>query len=302
MATDVKSAPAVLSALDSRGYDTSSLSPIGVRPPLGTYLRELWGRRHFIWMDSRHRQNTKNARTRLGNVWFVLQPLLNGAIYFVMFGLILTRARGDVENFAAYVVIGILMFQSTMRSISSGPGIIRGGSSMIRAFSFPRAALPISAELKDALQMRFTLPVVLVMIMVIPPNEMPGAAWLLVLPIFALQTILNMGITFLMARLGFELPDLSQLMSVISRLLMYGSGVIFPIDQLLDRPGVPALLPFLVEANPIFHMLKLYRAALIDNASAPLASWLIFGGWAIGLLIIGFLAFWHGEAKYGDDR
>lgn len=232
----------------------------------------------------------------------MLQPLCNAAIYYVIFGLIITGARGGIENYAAFVVIGILMFQSTMRSVSTGPGIIRGGASMIRAFSFPQAAVPLSAELKDALQMRFTLPVALFMIMVIPPNEMPGLAWLLVIPIFVLQTILNMGITFLMARLGFELPDLTQIMSVVSRLLMYGSGVIFPIDRLLESSSVPAIIPFLVEINPIFHMLKLYRAALIDNTSAPLGSWLIFGGWAIGLLIVGFLAFWHGEAKYGDDR
>src|SRR5699024_5026685 len=124
--SDVKQPPEVVSALESHGMDALGLSPIGVRPPLDQYLRELWGRRHFIWMDSRHRLATKNARNRLGRVWLVLRPTFDALLYFVIFVLII-GARGGIENFAAYVVVGILMFQSTMRSVSQGPGLIRSG-------------------------------------------------------------------------------------------------------------------------------------------------------------------------------
>lgn len=172
---------------------------------------------------------------------------------------------------------------------------------MIRAFSFPRAAIPISWAIRDALQMRFTLPVALVMIMVIPPNEMPGWTWLLVVPIFALQMVLNLGIAFLLARVGFVFPDASQVMGVVARFLMYGSGVIFPVEHYLGRLDSP-LLELAIEANPIYHMLVLYRSALIDNSVAPIESWLVFGAWAVGLLLVGFLVFWEGEASYGDDR
>lgn len=298
---EARAASQVVQSLAARGLSTEGLSPVGVRPPLGEYLRELWDRRHFIWMDSRHRLATKNARNRLGRIWLVLRPVLDAALYFVVFGLIISGARGGIENFAAYVVVGILMFQSTMRSISQGPGLIRGGSAMIRAFSFPRAAIPVSWTIRDALQMRFTLPVALVMIMVIPPNEMPGLAWLLVVPIFALQMILNLGIALLLARIGFVFPDASQLMGVVARFLMYGSGVIFPVDRFLSRFD-NVLLELVIEANPIYHMLLMYRTALIDNAVPPLESWLVFGVWSVGLLIVGFLVFWQGEASYGDDR
>ena len=105
MESDVKQAPEVVRALEAQGMDASGLSPIGVRPPLDQYLQELWGRRHFIWMDSRHRLATKHARNRLGRIWLVLRPVLDAALYFVVFGLII-GARGGIENFAAYVVVG----------------------------------------------------------------------------------------------------------------------------------------------------------------------------------------------------
>ena len=297
MESDVKQAPEVVRALEAQGMDASGLSPIGVRPPLDQYLQELWGRRHFIWMDSRHRLATKHARNRLGRIWLVLRPVLDAALYFVVFGLII-GARGGIENFAAYVVVGILMFQSTMRSVSQGPGLIRSGSAMIRAFSFPRAAIPLSWEIRDALQMRFTLPVALVMIMVIPPHEMPGWTWLLVVPIFALQMILNLGIAFLLARVGFVFPDTSQLMGVVARFLMYGSGVIFPIERFLDNPVINAI----VQLNPVYQMIAMYRQVLMDGGVPPLESWLILTAWSLGLLLFGFLFFWRGEASYGGGQ
>lgn len=287
--------------LEAHGFATEGLSPVGVRPALDQYLRELWDRRHFIWMDSRHRLATQHSRNRLGRIWLILRPMLDAALYFIVFGVIISGARGGIENFAAYVVVGVLMFQSTMRSLSQGPGLIRGGGAMIRAFSFPRAAIPLSWVIRDGLQMRYTLPVALFMIMVIPPNEMPGLAWLLVVPIFALQMLLNLGIALLMSRIGFAFPDASQLMGVAARFLMYGSGVIFPVEHYLGRFDNP-LFDLAIEANPIYQMLRLYRSALIDNAAASLYSWLIFGAWSVGVLIVGFLVFWQGEARYGDER
>lgn len=297
MANDVKKAPQLVRALQDQGIDTSDLEPIGVRPRLGTYLVDLWERRHFIWMDARHRVATQNSRNRLGNVWLLLRPLLDAGLYFVIFGVVLHVTRG-IDNFAAYVVIGVLMFRSTMRSFSQGPGTLQSSKAMIRAFSFPRAALPISAEIRDALQTTYTMITLLVLIVAIPPHEWPQWSWFLVVPIFALQFVLDLGISFVLARIGFFVPDVAQLMTVVGRILMYGSGVIFPIDRFLTHPVVAQI----IQANPIYQMLAMYRQVLMNGTAPSLDSWLILGGWAFGLLIFGFLFFWRGEASYGGGQ
>ena len=74
--------------------------------------------------------------------------------YFVIFALILKVDRG-MENFPAFIIIGVLMFRSTMRR-SAEAHQLHSRKAMIRAFTFPRASLPISAEMRDALQMIFT--------------------------------------------------------------------------------------------------------------------------------------------------
>lgn len=298
MASDAKTAQKLVQALEARGLQADRLSPAGLRPTLDEYVAQLWERRHFIWVDARHRVLSQNSRNRLGSVWLLLRPLLDAAFYFLIFGLVLNVRREGIDNFGAYIIVGVLMFRATASSVTASPSILSSGKAMIRAFSFPRAAVPISAVLKDGLQMMWAVGAMLLMIAVIPPHEYPTVTWLLIIPLLSMQWILNLGISFVLARVGFRFPDTTQLMSFVSRVLMYGSGVIFPIDQMLTHPVATAI----IEANPIFQMLKMYRAVLLDGVVPAAESWMILGGWAGGLLLFGFLFFWRGEATYGDEQ
>ena len=116
MADDAKEAQLIVQSLRDRGLDPTGLAPIGVRPSLGNYLRSIWERRHFIWMDARHRVATSNSRNLLGRLWLVLRPMLEAAMYYVIFAEILDVTRG-MENFPGFIIIGVLMFRSTMREL-----------------------------------------------------------------------------------------------------------------------------------------------------------------------------------------
>lgn len=298
MADNAKEAQLISQALHDRGLDPTGLTPIGVRPPLGEYLRAIWERRHFIWMDARHRVATSNSRNLLGRLWLVLRPMMEAAMYYVIFAEILGVTRG-MENFPGFIIIGVLMFRSTMRAVSSSPSLLTSNKAMIRAFTFPRASLAVSAELRESMQMIFTTATMLVMIMVVPFHERPEYTWLLVPVIFLFQFFLNLGISLVMARIGFVFPDASQFMSVVGRMLMYGSGVIFPIDRFTDSNP---LIASLIEANPIYHMLVMYREVLMDGTVPSLDHWMILGGWAVGLTLVGLLFFWQGEESYGAEQ
>jgi len=283
-------------ALEARGQDPSDLFAIGVRPPLPEYLRQLWERRHFIWYDSRQRAATQESRSMLGNVWLILRPMLDAAFYWLIFGVLIGASRG-VENFPAFIVIGILMYRSTSSAITSGTGAMRAGKAMIRAFSFPRASIPISNVLQATLTAVITTISMCVAIILIPPHALPSITWFLMIPIFLMHMAMNLGITLITARIGFHLPDVSNLMSVISRILMYTSGVIFPIELFIDDPTIRSI----VMLNPLYRVIDMSRTVLIDGQVPGLDSWLILAAWIVVLVVGGFLYFWRGEEIYGRE-
>ncbi|MDO5663534.1 MAG: ABC transporter permease, partial [Brachybacterium sp.] len=279
------------------GLDPSNLFPIGVRPPLGVYLRQLWDRRRFIWYDSRQRTATANARNILGNLWLILRPLIDAAFYFLIFGVLLSRVVEGVENVAAFIVIGVLMFRATSAAIGGGASLMRNNRSMIRAFNFPRASIPVASVLRNTMTATFTMIAMLAVIWVAPPFAPPQLTWLLLPVIFTLQMLLNLGITLITARIGFHFPDMSNMLTVISRFLMYGSGVLFPIERFIANDTIREI----VMLNPLYRIIDMARVALIDGQLPALDSWLIVLAWTLALLIGGFLYFWRGEVSYGRE-
>ncbi len=272
------------------------LKPAGGRLPLGPYLAALWRRRHFIWRDVKSRVRTSNANERLGSLWLVLRPLLDAAFYGLIFGLVLKAGRGT-ENFVAFILIGIFMFQFTNAAISQSPGVIRQQRALIRAFSFPRAAIPVSLVIRQLLQAAPGFAVMLVLIWAIPPHEQPTLLWLFFPVLLGIQVLLNLGIALGLARFGHAIPDLGQFVSFVGRILLYASGVIFPIDRFVNHP----VALFVVELNPIYQFIDSYRMILMQGALPSFERWMTMLAWSIGTLVVGFLTFWLKEESYGRE-
>lgn len=110
------------------------------RPRFPVYLRQLWERRHFILTYATSRNVSKYSSSTLGQLWQVLTPLLNAAIYFLMFGLILGGGK-DIENYPAFLLTGMFIFTYTQRTVTAGAKSISSNLSLIRALHFPRASL-----------------------------------------------------------------------------------------------------------------------------------------------------------------
>ena len=168
---------------------------------------------------------------------------------------------------------------------------------MIRAFTFPRASIPIAAVIQAAMTAMFTMVVMCVAIIAIPPHAFPRVTWALLVPIFSLQTILNLGIMFITARIGFHLPDFANILGVFSRFLMYGSGVMFPITRFIHDPTAISI----VQLNPLYRIIDMTRTALIDGRVPDAGSWFIVFLWTVAVLVVGFVFFWRAEESYGRE-
>lgn len=271
------------------------LVPVGKRTSLRSYLAGLWDRRHFIIAESRAKMSGSTRQNLLGYGWLVLNPLLNALAFYLIFGVVL-GTKGGVENFIGYLVVGVFVFQYTSKCMTAGTGAIKAGASMIKAFQFPRAALPISTVLRNLLDFVPSVVVMVLLLIVVPPLEEITWRVVLIVPVLVLQTIFNVGLACFVARLGHIIPDISHLMNILSRFWLYGSGVFFSIDdKLANYPEFLAIM----RINPMYSYLELIRNSLLYGVDSPWWMWASGVAWAFGLLIVGFLFFWRGEESYG---
>ncbi|MEV4711145.1 ABC transporter permease [Micromonospora sp. NPDC049374] len=270
----------------------------GERPSIVAYSGQLWRYRHFISAYSHAKLTASFSNARLGQLWQVLTPLSNAAVYFLIFGVVLEQSRG-MDNFIAYLTTGVFIFNFTQVSLQQGTQAISGNLGLIRALHFPRASLPLAITATQLQQLLGSL--LVLMVIVVATGEPITLMWLMLVPAVLLQTIFNAGLTMAMARLGAKATDLKQVMPFILRAWMYGSGVLYSVT--LFAENLPGWATGIVQFNPMLVYIELARISLLENThllneSLPL-TWLIAFGWAVVAGLGGYFYFWRGEQEYG---
>ncbi|MFD4764143.1 ABC transporter permease [Streptomyces sp. NPDC058439] len=275
------------------------LTVSGARPGLFEYIRQLWGRRHFILAFSRAKLTAQYSQAKLGQLWQVATPLLNALVYYLIFGLILGTRRGMTQEvFIPFLVTGVFVFTFTQSSVMAGVRAISGNLGLVRALHFPRASLPISFSLQQLQQLLYSM--IVLAVVAVAFGSYPSLSWLLIIPALTMQFFFNTGLALIMARLGSKTPDLAQLMPFIMRTWMYASGVMFSIPVMLEKK--PAWIADVLQYNPAAIYMDLIRFALIDgygSGNLPAHVWIVALAWAVLIGLVGFVYFWKAEERYG---
>ncbi len=267
------------------------LRPIDRTDPLATYLRELWRRRDYILAVPLNELRVQNAHTLLGNVWLVLNPTLQVGVYYVVFGLIVRADRG-VEDYLAFLTIGVFVFAFCQRIVIAGARSIASSLGLIRTMRFPRAVLPLTAVVGQVIG--FAAPLGVMVLVVGAHGHLPDASWLALPLVFAGTVATSAGLALLAARLNHDYRDVENTLPFVFRLAFYLSGVLYSVERLVTDEAVRGLFVL----NPFYVWISLFRWALMD---VPVATQIVVAAplWAMLSLVIGFEVFRAGERSYG---
>jgi len=270
------------------------LTQIGVRPGLGAYLRQLWSARHFVTALSTSRAYAKNSNNYLGQAWAVLNPIVFASVYFLVFGVILDTSKG-IQNYVAFLVVGIFMFRFTSSSVTAGAKSVVGNLPLVRSMHFPRAVLPSSAALTELATLVPVLGVMILLVLI--TGEPVSWTWLALPAVVLMQYLFNTGISFAAARVMASARDLLNLLPFALRLMLYVSGVFFSIEHYVGNTPIGLAMQY----QPVAVYLTLTRASLMSEFQVAPTLWLAGGLWALLALLIGFVVFWRAEERYGRD-
>lgn len=260
-----------------------------MRDSFRRYVTGIWQRREYMTYVASSELRAQRMGTFLGNLWHILNPALQITVTYIIFGLVLKVSRG-VDNYIAFLCVGIFAYQFTTRSATKAARSIVGNGRLIKSFVFPRAMLPLTSAISSTFSF---LPTVLIMFAVpLVMGEPVLLRWLAVPAIIALQVVFNTGLGFITARATYHVPDVAEILPFIFRLGFYASGVIFLVDAY-----VQSRYRWLFIANPLYCIVALYRWAILgfELDGAVLPSMI---GMSIVFLVGGFAWFWQAEDRY----
>lgn len=269
----------------------AGLRPMGVRPPLRSYLAGLWARREFALLVPLGDMRQRSMDTVLGGTWHLLNPLFQAGVYYLLFGVILQQ-RGGIENYAAWLIVGLFTFAFTQKSVQSSSRIIVAKAQMLRSLNFPAAILPLSVNVSELLA---HIPALVVMVaLVLATGVAPAATWLLLPLLTLLQLVFDLGLSLAVARLTVHFRDMDHLLTHLLRIWFYFSGILFPVTLAPEGP-----LRTLLTVNPSHTFIAVARGLLLDGRVDGVAlAWAT--GWTVLSIVAGGLWFHRHEGRYAN--
>ena len=255
----------------------------------------MWARRDFVVAMPMEQLRSAHQVTLLGNIWHLGNPLLSTAVYYLVFGVLLGADRG-VENFILWLMVGVFTFGLTSGTVTGGATSISNNAGLMRAIRFPRALLPVSVVLSRLMSFGFQL--VVIGGVALLTGEGVSRRWLALPLVVLVHTAFNTGGAFIAARMNDAFRDVQQILPFIFRLLIFVSGVMFPIQSTIGGADVPSIVVRLVQLNPLVPLIDMYRWVFLGSPIA-LDHVVYAVAFSVALLAGGFWFFRGAEMRYG---
>lgn len=260
-------------------HNQSVLTPAGVsaRPFLSPVrcLNHFWNYRAMIYRFYVREMQKQYASTALGVGVAVVQSLALLAIYVFVFSYVFRLRWGDAETdgsavgFGIVLFAGLIIFSLLADSLSAATSIITSNAKLVTKVVFPVEILPIVIVLRVATVAGINLGVLMLGMLFttghIPYTVLPG-----ILVVFAFA-VFSLGITYFIAAVSPFFRDLSHLIGVILRLLMYGTPIFYSLDRVSSK------LRHVMVLNPLTWSVESARMLLTQELWPPM-SYLVGSG------------------------
>ncbi|MFL5717905.1 MAG: ABC transporter permease, partial [Chloroflexota bacterium] len=201
----------------------------------------------------------RGADTLLGNIWWVLDPLLQMAVYVVFVTLIVQKPLPDYPLFIFAAILPWKWFTATMGDSTAS---IVSKDQLIKQIQFPKIVLPTAATVAGIVSFTFGL-VALGLLMLLYSDRI--SLYLVLIPVIAaVQFVFTLALAFLVAAGNVFFRDLGNVQTHLLRLWWFLSPGLYSLAA-LDQLNIfkeHATLRSVVAANPFAILFEAYRMVI----------------------------------------
>lgn len=249
-------------------------------PGLATRWGRVWDRRAILKTLVQRDLRVRYARSWLGYVWTVLDPLAMALIYFMIFAVVFKRPDAGHKPYFLFLITGLLAWQWFNSSVNETARALLAEAKLVRSTNLPRELWVIRVVLAKGVEFLLSLPVLLGFALIYLVRGDLDLNWRLVLfPVgLVLQFLLLVGIGLLLAPATVLADDTIRVVRIILRMMFYCTPIIYVVER------APEWLQVLLWFNPLSGILEFYRAGFFN---APMNWPPVFAGLAVTAVLIG---------------
>lgn len=258
----------------------------------------VWEHRKVVGLLVRRDLKVKYQQSVLGYAWTMLEPLALTLVYFFVFGLVLNAERGipvEAKPYGGYIlflVAGILPWTTFGAILGEAPRTMITHSKLITTMKVPREIFPMATVGTKFIEYLLTWPVLLIFVFALGGRfSWEGIFFWLPLAV-VLTFVFGLGVTLFLASVNVLLRDVERLTRILTRLLFYGSAILFPASMVLSSDRVPGWAKTLYELNPLMGIFQMHRTVWFSGFEELTPSTLALISSVVGSFLMLAIGYW----------
>lgn len=248
----------------------------------------LWQYRRLIWRITIDDLKVRYNNTALGFIWSLLNPILTMLVLYVIF----FNFRHLEQNYALYLLTGIVSYRFFTQGTSSAMRAIQSKSSLISSYAIPRNIFVITQILSSFISYVLEFIILVPMVMIFAGIF----SWTSILFPFihGVYFLLIFGLGLILASVYPYFRDLKEIWGVVTHLGFFACPILYPITLIPE-----SILPYYM-LNPLAHIITMYRQLIINSELPEVPGILYVIIVSLCLLILGTLVFNRLQKRFAE--
>jgi ABC-type polysaccharide/polyol phosphate export permease len=230
-------------------------------------------------------------QTLMGALWAVGTPLINTAIFFVMFTRVAHVDTG--VPYLAFAYVGLAAWNFTASALRFSAISLTSNVTLVTKVYCPREVFPVSAVAVAFVDFLVSCAVIVPLLAWYRMPVTPAVAILPIVVIAHVALTTAVALTVAMANLFYR--DVKYIFELALTIWMFASSAVYPVEQIGGRLG------HVLSLNPMAVVIQAYRRILLEGRPPdPLALAVTTVG-ALGLLFVSWMAFHQAEYTFAEN-
>lgn len=255
-----------------------------------SFFKDLYNYRELLKTSVQKDIGGKYKHSFLGVLWSFINPLLQIAVYAIIFPLII---KNNIPNYTVYMVCGLIPWNFFSTVLNRSTWVMVENGNIIKKVYFPRAILPFSLVLSETVNFLISS---LIMLAFTLAYGMGLTKYFLIYPIIVIvQDVLMMGIAFILSAVTVYMRDIEHFIGVLLQLFMYATPVVYSADS------IPESFKWILRINPMTYVIDGYRDILYYQQLPNMKVLGILFIIGIALSFLGYYIFQHLQKRFAEE-
>lgn len=218
--------------------------------------------RYFIFSSIRSNLVSRFARSKLGGLWMVINPLAQVAIYALILSNVLAAKLPGISNqyaYAIYLMAGLLAWNLFSEIINQCLTLFIEQGNLMKKINFPRITLP-AIVIGSCLLNNILLFLAMLGIFALLGHEF-NLAMLSLIPLTLIVAVLALGIGLILGIMNVFLRDIGQVVPIVLQMLFWFTPIVYPISI------IPEEYRHWLNFNPIYPLTDGYQRVIVYGMS-----------------------------------